>query len=64
MTAVLPPRAPSRRAPGPSFHTAIEPHNGAEHGTHEPETAARLAILDLRIDRMEFVPNAPPMAPR
>ena len=40
MTAVLPPRAPSRRAPGPSFHTAIKPHNGAEHGTPEPEKAA------------------------
>ena len=64
MTAVLPPRAPSCRAQGPSFRTAIELHNGADRGTHEAGTAACLAIPGLRIDRVEFVSNAPPMAPR
>ena len=64
VTAALPPRAPSRRAPGPSFRTAIELHNGADHGNHEAETAARLAFRGLRIDRVQFVPNFPPMAPR
>ena len=64
MTPVLPPRAPSRRPPGPPFHTAIELHNGAEHGTYETETAPSLAIPGLRIDRVELVSNVPPMAPR
>ena len=63
MTAVLPPRAPSRRAPGPPFHTVIELDNGADRGTHETETAACPAFPDLRIDRVEIVPNVPPMAP-
>ena len=64
MTPVLPPRAPSRRAPGPPFHTAIELDNAADRGTHEAETAACLAFPELRIDRVEFVSNVPPMAPR
>ncbi len=64
MTTVLPPRAPSRRAPGASFHTVIELDNAADHGTHEAETAACLAFPGLHFDRVEFVPNVPPMAPR
>ena len=38
MTPVLPPRGPSRDAPGPSFHTVIELDNGADHGTYQTET--------------------------
>ena len=42
----------------------IELDSGADHGTYETEaeTAAYLAILGLRIDKVEIISNVPLMA--
>ena len=49
---------------GPPFYTVIELDSGADHGTYETEaeTAAYLAFLGLRIDKVEIISNVPLMA--